>query len=329
MYAQVEKPKENKSRAVANSVAQNKSNGKQGFGFVDNRPEVIAQQKSITKQYDNKYMSPNSSISAKQLKIVNNIKAPNKEKIDNELCKIKKNVYGEAIWKNLDERKKVISIIDCDINNASDSEVRINVTGNNLDSTILHEMTHVVHANVDDTQFDLNGIYKNLMKLYYDMSNTKSTKENRPLANDELASYFSNQEEELVTSEWESRYGRSENSKNERAIRIREHYMDDGQEHTKGKTTGDLQEGVAKEYAAVYKVDQPSALQMLKSYDAFLNLLQSWLRWLNTYSDSQYFASTLKDWKKEQITDSASEIKGKIEVKIRNLNTMKKIMPSD
>ncbi|MFT6845797.1 MAG: hypothetical protein ACJAUV_001996 [Flavobacteriales bacterium] len=40
MYAQVEKPKENKSRAVANSVAQKKSNGNQGFGFVDNRPKI-------------------------------------------------------------------------------------------------------------------------------------------------------------------------------------------------------------------------------------------------------------------------------------------------
>ena len=45
MYAQVEKPKDNKSRAVANSVAQKKSNVKQCFGFVDNRPEVIAQKK--------------------------------------------------------------------------------------------------------------------------------------------------------------------------------------------------------------------------------------------------------------------------------------------
>lgn len=43
MYKQVEKPKGNKSRAVANSVTQKKSNGKQGFGFVDNRPESIIQ----------------------------------------------------------------------------------------------------------------------------------------------------------------------------------------------------------------------------------------------------------------------------------------------
>ena len=45
MYAQMEKPKENKSRAVANSVAQKKNNGKQGFGFADNRPEVVSPQK--------------------------------------------------------------------------------------------------------------------------------------------------------------------------------------------------------------------------------------------------------------------------------------------
>lgn len=45
MYVQVEKPKENKSRAIANSVAQKKSSEKQGFGFVDNRPETVAQKK--------------------------------------------------------------------------------------------------------------------------------------------------------------------------------------------------------------------------------------------------------------------------------------------
>lgn len=43
MYEQLEKPKENKSRTVVKSVTQKKSNGKQGFGFVDNRPEGIAE----------------------------------------------------------------------------------------------------------------------------------------------------------------------------------------------------------------------------------------------------------------------------------------------
>ena len=37
MYEQVEKPKEDKSRVVANSVAQKKDKAKQGVGFVDNR----------------------------------------------------------------------------------------------------------------------------------------------------------------------------------------------------------------------------------------------------------------------------------------------------
>lgn len=50
MYAQVEKSKENttsadrrKIKAVVNSVTQKKSNGKQGFRFVDNRPKVVFQ----------------------------------------------------------------------------------------------------------------------------------------------------------------------------------------------------------------------------------------------------------------------------------------------
>ncbi len=43
MYAQVKKPEENKSSAIANSVAQMKSNGKQSFGFMDNRSETVTQ----------------------------------------------------------------------------------------------------------------------------------------------------------------------------------------------------------------------------------------------------------------------------------------------
>ncbi|SHO56646.1 hypothetical protein [Vibrio quintilis] len=45
MYVQIEKPKDNKSRLVTNSVVQKKSNSKQDFGFVDNRPDAIVQRK--------------------------------------------------------------------------------------------------------------------------------------------------------------------------------------------------------------------------------------------------------------------------------------------
>lgn len=45
MYEQVEKPKENKGRTVADSVTQKKNNGLQAFGFVDNRPDIIVQKK--------------------------------------------------------------------------------------------------------------------------------------------------------------------------------------------------------------------------------------------------------------------------------------------
>ena len=45
MYEQVEKPKENKCRTVANSAAQKKSKGRQGIGLVDNRTEAVTQRK--------------------------------------------------------------------------------------------------------------------------------------------------------------------------------------------------------------------------------------------------------------------------------------------
>lgn len=44
MYKQIEKPKENKSRSLDNSVTQ-KNNVMQAFGFVDNRPKVVIQSK--------------------------------------------------------------------------------------------------------------------------------------------------------------------------------------------------------------------------------------------------------------------------------------------
>ena len=45
MQAQLEKPKENKSRSMINSIVRKKSIGKQGYGVVDNRIEALAQRK--------------------------------------------------------------------------------------------------------------------------------------------------------------------------------------------------------------------------------------------------------------------------------------------
>ena len=45
MYTRVAKTEKNKSKAFANPVSQRKSNVKQGFGYVDNRPESITQRK--------------------------------------------------------------------------------------------------------------------------------------------------------------------------------------------------------------------------------------------------------------------------------------------
>ena len=64
MYAQVEKPKENKSRAVANSVVQKKSNVKQGFEFMNK-----SNKKTIQKMENNSFhkMQTNSRSEIVQL----------------------------------------------------------------------------------------------------------------------------------------------------------------------------------------------------------------------------------------------------------------------
>jgi len=65
MYTQVEKSKENNNRAVANSVSQKKNNLKQGFGFVDNRPEAVAQRK-MKKMADNYSAQQQQSVQKKE-----------------------------------------------------------------------------------------------------------------------------------------------------------------------------------------------------------------------------------------------------------------------
>ena len=42
MYAQAEKPKQKKSKAIANSVARKQSSGKSQLQFVENRHEAVA-----------------------------------------------------------------------------------------------------------------------------------------------------------------------------------------------------------------------------------------------------------------------------------------------
>jgi hypothetical protein len=64
MYQQVEKPKENNSRAVANSIAQKKSNVKQAGRLVDNRPQAIVQR--IIPERANNFPKANQSASTIQ-----------------------------------------------------------------------------------------------------------------------------------------------------------------------------------------------------------------------------------------------------------------------
>ncbi|MFM2485204.1 hypothetical protein [Celerinatantimonas yamalensis] len=95
MYEQVEKPKENKSSAVANSVAQKKGSVKQGFGLVDNRPESVIQRRVQTLAID--------SISQSFQKRVNN------EALDSSTTE--KEVFQRKVIVN-DTEKDIDAILD-------------------------------------------------------------------------------------------------------------------------------------------------------------------------------------------------------------------------
>ena len=77
MYAQVEKPKENKSKAVANAVSQKKSGDKPAFQFVDNRSEAVAQRK-LKEMVNN---SPQNQLLAQFQKMANNHAAKQEQPI--------------------------------------------------------------------------------------------------------------------------------------------------------------------------------------------------------------------------------------------------------
>lgn len=61
MYEHVEKPKKIKSRSAANSVAQNKSNVKQGFRFVENLSKVVSQRIVIQRADSYAYGAANTT----------------------------------------------------------------------------------------------------------------------------------------------------------------------------------------------------------------------------------------------------------------------------
>jgi hypothetical protein len=58
MNEKINKSEENKSRGVANSVAQTRSNKNQGLGILDNRPESVTQKKLVEMVGSSKQDSP-------------------------------------------------------------------------------------------------------------------------------------------------------------------------------------------------------------------------------------------------------------------------------
>ncbi|WP_299005642.1 hypothetical protein [uncultured Shewanella sp.] len=74
MYKQVEKPKENVSRAIGNSVVQKKNNREQGVRFVDHRPESVIQRKirSLYSSQSIQKKESNTMLSAHLISGINN-----------------------------------------------------------------------------------------------------------------------------------------------------------------------------------------------------------------------------------------------------------------
>lgn len=115
MYEQIEKTKE-KSRVVANSISQKKSNVKQGFGFVDNRIET-KRKTLLTKELSNSNKEKSSTSTTIQGRFYppipeqgiewnavldkidtlhGNTPLPNKADIDNFILQSEDNWYGDG-----------------------------------------------------------------------------------------------------------------------------------------------------------------------------------------------------------------------------------------
>lgn len=294
---------------------------------VKSKRRYLHQNKKLLKNYTQNFV---------QLKIINCFKN-NKNIIDEALEKIKKNQYGKVIYRYLDEElTSEIKIIEGELSNASKDEIRIKIADDdNLDSTILHEMIHVTHANIDNEQFNLAGIYRNLLKIYFLIIGKQSPKN----LIDRFGEYFNLQEEELVTQEWEKKYNDSENSKNKRSIPVRGHYMDESR-FTKGENTGrltgedrnlyiDLYNNL---YIDLYKKPIPSSedfidISRLNSYDDFKKILEEWLDWINTNVTEEKLKQGQHGWRIEEIIKDGNELKNSINEKIKHIKTVSTMLP--
>lgn len=259
-----------------------------------------------------------------QLKVINGFD-DNPKVIADAIDKIKKNQYGSIIYKYLDETiESEIRIIRGELSNASKDEIRIKIDNDsNLDSTILHEMIHVVHAIVDDDQFNLARIYRGLLKLYFRIRSEKFPEN----ISNSFDGYFNLQEEELVTQEWEKRYNESENINNKRNIPVRKHYMDESR-FTNGENTGRIKGENLILYKNLYKIETTEDyidINRLNSYDDFIQTLQNWKNWLETYVKEELLGN--RKWEKDKIIKERKELMGLIEEKIQKINTVKNMIP--
>jgi len=248
------------------------------------------------------------------------------QRINKALSILKANSYGKVVFDVLDKLDKEIKIVHNDKPNGTESEVRVDTSKEgSLDQTILHEMIHTMHYNLTK-MFPLEGIYKDMIQVWGAMTKTKIPNMNLQ-ENDEhgfsLAGYFGMQEEELVTQEWEQKYSKEENQKDDkRSLRERAHYLNDGM-NKPGAHTGKLSKSSQEFMEKIYG-EKPEEIGRLNSYDDFISLLQEWITWLSTYVTDEFIPEEPKRLRID-LPKRTEEIKALIKEVIKDCNTMKSI----
>jgi len=238
-----------------------------------------------------KYATSNvgSTLAVAQRKVINLEKddVGKKTKIDKALESVKKNPFGKVVYGELNEDKTInYGIIHDKDSRACKNEIMVDTNVDNLDKTLLHEMTHSLHWKITQEvfSFNLKEIYNRLIELWIKLAGKNSISFSKN-ENDEYGNsferYWNLQEEELVTQEWEAKYALWENNNHERNIEIREHYFDDGVIRGNIKSTGSLSQSSQGIYQNIYQIDPPQiGLYRLNNYNEYHNYLSQLQTWI-------------------------------------------------
>jgi hypothetical protein len=132
------------SRAVANSVAQKKSNVKQGFGFVDNRPEAVAQWKLQDMTNNSPQVSQLRAFQETTYnnpQTIQNTELQNRLVSDNEVAQLAHYKSGDPVY--MDDDDPTSKLLDDNF----DATIKGKLTQPTADGTIKNAVTSGNHIN--------------------------------------------------------------------------------------------------------------------------------------------------------------------------------------